>query len=326
MGQVLVLLSIAFAAAEAQVPVDVIPMEFVVVGDVGNPPDPDTNTGSVGYKFEIGKYEVSNAHYAEFLNAIARTGDPYELYSVNMERGLFGGIKRNDHGDGYTYEPLEGYENLPVVYATWFSMARFCNWLHYGKPTTGESVLGTTEGTPSQGAYATSLIPEGKYDRSGEVPILSHNAEAKFWLPTIDEWNKAAFYDPSKSGPNKYWLYATQSDEKPLAVPPGDSPNSANYYDYKFASSDPFLTPIGGYTQSPSYYGTFDQAGNVFEWIGSPRLHNRAYWVRGGAVTTYSHDLQRTTEDSEYPDHRIYIFGFRVCKAHDSSSDSGENN
>ncbi len=41
------------------------------------------------------------------------------------------------------------------------------------------------------------------------------------------------------------------------------------------------LTPVGAFTQADSYYGTYDQGGNVWEWndtiIGSSR------GVRGGS-------------------------------------------
>ena len=33
-----------------------------------------------------------------------------------------------------------------------------------------------------------------------------------------------------------------------------------------YSSSQNYLTDVGAYTSSPSYYGTFDQGGNVWEW------------------------------------------------------------
>ncbi len=287
-------------------------MEFVVVGDPCNPPDPLTGSGSVAYVFQIGKYQITNAQYADFLNAVAAYSDPYSLYTVNLEKGLFGGIKQVKKADLFVYEPLDGYAELPVVYVSWFDAARFCNWLHFGQPRRGKSILETTEGNFEIGAYNTSLF----IDPRGVQTVISHHSEAKYWIPSLDEWNKAAYYDPSKDGKGGYWLYPTQSDTKPKGVaPPGDQ-FSANYYDFKWSATEPYLTPVGSYKYATSYYGTYDQAGNVWEWVETIRNQNHR-WVRGGGATTFDHALSRLNTDSEYSDHKLYIFGFRVAKKPD---------
>jgi formylglycine-generating enzyme len=289
----------------------ITPMEFCLVGDVSNPPDKTTKSGSVGYRYEIGKYEVTNAHYCQFLNAVASTSDPYGLFSVNMERGFLGGIRRVAKEGRSFYEPLDGYANLPVNYVSWYNAARFCNWLHYTKGRSGKPESGTTEGDGERGAYDTR-----DFDRNprGKQRVQKRNLGARYWIPSLDEWNKAAFYDPTKDGAGGYWLYPTRSDAKPAAVPPGDAINSANYYDRKWAAPDPFLTPAGGYRKSASYYGTFDQAGNVWEWTETVKPESNHRRVRGGACTSYANTLVRTNTDSEYGDHRLYCFGFRVCR------------
>lgn len=289
----------------------VTPMEFGLVGNPDNPPDAVTNSGSVGYLYEIGKYEVTNAQYCEFLNAVATNKDPHHLYNSNMEQGFLGGICRIAKGEQYRYEPLDGYANLPVNYISWYDAARFCNWLHYGKPATGKEDMGSTEGDEQHGAYDTQGFD---LDPRGKQKVQHHNRDAKYWIPTLDEWNKAAYYDPTKDGQGGYWLYPTRSDSKPAAVPPGDTVNSANYYDRKWAAKDPFLTPVGSYRKSASYYGTFDQAGNVWEWLETTRGPLGHRWVRGGACTSYANTLIRTDTDSEYGDHRLYCFGLRVCR------------
>jgi len=47
------------------------------VGSPGNAAD-DTGYGAVAHSHQIGKYPVTNAQYAEFLNAVAAT-DTYAL-------------------------------------------------------------------------------------------------------------------------------------------------------------------------------------------------------------------------------------------------------
>ena len=48
---------------------------------------PDRICGSVGYNYNIGKYEVTAAQYTAFLNAVAAT-DTYGLYSTGMDTAV----------------------------------------------------------------------------------------------------------------------------------------------------------------------------------------------------------------------------------------------
>ena len=134
-------------------------MDFVVVGDAGNEPDPLYECGQVDYVFEIGKYKITNAEYAEFLNAVARKGDPFDLYSESMSTGAFGGIDRTQKNGEYFYAPKNHWAKRPVVYVSWYDLARMANWFHYGKPRDGASRLGTTEGTPTVGAMTRAIFP-----------------------------------------------------------------------------------------------------------------------------------------------------------------------
>ena len=68
----------------------IVTMDWVTVGDAGNAGD-DTGYGSVGYEYQIGKYEVTNNQYCEFLNAVATT-DTYNLYNSQMGSNLSGGM------------------------------------------------------------------------------------------------------------------------------------------------------------------------------------------------------------------------------------------
>jgi hypothetical protein len=66
----------------------VIDMPLVTVGDAGNAPDPDTGYGAVSYAYAIGKYDVTTAQYAAFLNSVATSSDPYGLYNSKMATDL----------------------------------------------------------------------------------------------------------------------------------------------------------------------------------------------------------------------------------------------
>src|SRR5688572_1353948 len=55
----------------------------------------------------------------------------------------------------------------------------------------------------------------------------------------------------------------------------------------RFSSSNPSLTDVGAYTSSSSYYGTFDQAGNVWEW-NETAIRPASRGARGGSWNTQS--------------------------------------
>src|SRR5262249_56018363 len=62
-----------------------VTMAWTPVGNPGNACDPQSQGcfGSVSYEYRVGTYEVTNAQYAEFLNAKAAS-DPLGLYDMAM--------------------------------------------------------------------------------------------------------------------------------------------------------------------------------------------------------------------------------------------------
>ncbi|UCC30790.1 MAG: hypothetical protein JSU86_00650 [Phycisphaerales bacterium] len=99
-----------------------VEIEWVAVGDPGNAADTcydPTGVGGVAYEYRIGKYEVTNAQYAEFLNAVVAVSDRNGLYNTDMGGGWngTGGISRTGSGTGanpcvYAARPNRG--NRPV--------------------------------------------------------------------------------------------------------------------------------------------------------------------------------------------------------------------
>ncbi len=285
-----------------------VTMDLVSVGDAGNAADTtvrvdgSTGFGAVSYEYKIGKYEVTNAQYTEFLSAVAVT-DTYNLYNPNMFSNPTGGIIRMGSPGSYTYSVKPGKDNHPVNFVSWFDSVRFVNWLHNGQ-LSGLQDASTTE----SGAY--SLTGEFTIG-AGTDPIHGangRNAGAMFFMPSEDEWYKAAYY--KGGGLNAgYWTYATQSDIAPAAVAPPGGSNSANY---NFAVGSP--TNVGAYVNAPSAYGTFDQAGNVWEW-------NEQLFVLGEtAVPTYDRGLLGSSWNytpgesaSTWRDHETALGQFQCC-------------
>jgi sulfatase modifying factor 1 len=73
----------------------VISFDYITVGNAGNVADNSTGSlyGAVAYAYQIGKYEVTNAQYTAFLNAVDPGGaNPNGIYNVNMGSNIRGGI------------------------------------------------------------------------------------------------------------------------------------------------------------------------------------------------------------------------------------------
>jgi formylglycine-generating enzyme required for sulfatase activity len=206
---------------------------FVLVGDSSNTAD-NNGYGSVNYGYYIGKYTVTVCEYVEFLNSVAAT-DLYELYSPGFSTG---GIIRSGSIGNYTYSSKANYDNKPAGgYGGigWLECARYCNWLHNNKPV-GPQNNDTTE----DGAYTLNgAVSSTNYLLWNYTP--QKNIGAKYYIPTENEWYKAAYY--KGNGANSgYWLYATQSDSTPWSVSAsviGDGPISSLY----FCSAGPTPTP-----------------------------------------------------------------------------------
>lgn len=163
-----------------------------------------TGYGSVGYNYKIGKYIITVSEYIQFLNSIAST-DTHGIYSADMTTTVRPSVLRTGSSGSYSYSlsnPNMG--NKPITSVSWFNAARYCNWLHNNKPN-GSQNSSTTE----DGAYTLNNA------MSGSVPVKNNNAN--YYIPSENEWYKAAYYDPTKSSGN-YWLYATRSNIAPLCV------------------------------------------------------------------------------------------------------------
>lgn len=287
-------------------------IETVLVGNPGNSPDMRYETpgyGSVGYAYNIGKYEVTAGQYTEFLNAVGGV-DTYGLFSTDMWVSSTGcKIERyagsGTVGDPYRYRVASDWANRPVNYVSWGDAARFANWLHNGQPT-GAQGLATTE----DGAYYLN----GATSNAALMAVV-REVDWKWALTSEDEWYKAA-YHKNDGVTNNYFDYPTSSNGAPdneLIDP--DSGNNANFDLNGYAIGDPYYrTEVGEFENSGSPYGTFDQGGNVLEWHEGVVLgSNRG--LRGGAFSSHltSH-LHASTRHYSQPAIGGAGHGFRVVE------------
>lgn len=270
-------------------------LELLQVGDANNPADPSTGSGSVNRAYWMGEFEITNRQYAAFLNAVAAT-DSQGLFAAEMQSHPVGGINRYGSAGNYTYAPKVQMGEKPVNFISFWSVCRYCNWLHNGLPTGGQTAQ-TTE--------------DGAYDLTNPAALSANSVvrepDARYYVPIQDEWDKAAYYDPrtaAQNGPpgdDRYWLYPTASDTAPTEATADANGNIDNDTDpignYHFSADwngqDGNVTTVGsGGVGGTSYYGFADMAGNVRELLETIDGANRL--VRGGDYTSVASALAAT--------------------------------
>lgn len=308
------------SAADANTPL--LAIESVEVGDAGNDPAfiNSESAGYVGSSFRMSKYEISIAEYVTFLNTVARRGDGANatvvasLYDSRMATDAnVAGIARSGTGmesSPYVYSAI-GDPKKPIAYVDWFSAARFANWMH-------------------NGATATADIENGAYNLAGGFdPTASRQPGAKWWIPSHDEWFKAAYYKGGSTAAG-YWMFPTRSDTLPENTPSTGS-NHANFIHLGlFAvtqsatldSSLNYLTAVGTFANSPSAYGTFDQGGNLEEWTDDVvyTTFGASRRTRGGAWNSGGLNDDVNPIPTALPSDRSNKIGFRLARSTSASS------
>ena len=169
-------LILAFVAVFGVSMVGAIEIETVPIGNANNPidetvvSDGSTGYGSVPYNYRISTYEVTNAQYVDFLNAVGAS-DPHALYNAKMGSNPRGGIIQSGESGSYRYSLKANMAHKPVNWIEPRDAFRFANWLHNGQPT-GAQDHSTTE----DGAYFmdhAELAPIENHTKGGSEVVPS---------------------------------------------------------------------------------------------------------------------------------------------------------
>jgi hypothetical protein len=193
-------------SAVAQVPPD-YGFDWVTIGAPGNRPtipsemplDPTLRVGAVDHEYRIMRSKLDVESYLEFVNAYAPFwhGSPTDWELT----GAFVVPEQQPQG-GWTYQVRSGYEHC-AARIEWQMAARYCNWLQNDKRPERAAF--------ENGVYDTSTFHFTPNNWSAQ---LEPSPGAKYWIPSRDEWVKAAHFDPNRYGPGQggYWEYPNGSN------------------------------------------------------------------------------------------------------------------
>ncbi len=255
-------------------------MDFV---PIGNPNNGDDTTGAprpagnVEYEYQMGKFEVSE--------------DMITKYNANF--GTANGLVVTKDTRG---------TDKPATSVSWNEAARFVNWLNMSQGFQAAYQF-TTSGINDN----IELWSAADAWQLGGQNIFRHK-DAHYWLPSMDEWYKAAYYDPLA---NSYSDYATGSNVLPIPVANGTSAGTA-VYNGQAGPAD--VNDAGGL----SAFQTMGQGGNVAEWEESEfdLINDSASADRGRRGGRWSADftsLLSTGRGIDGPTAEGLSVGFRVA-------------
>ena len=232
---------------------------FVTIGNAGNAAD-TANGGIYGDVAYTYRISATEVTIAEFMAATG-AGDGDENYWDTS---------------GRTVGP-----NAPASYVSLYEARKYCNWL-----TTGD-------------------VNSGYYGNGGNnMSGLSHDAYAAangltYFLPTEDEWYKAAYFKTDAPG---YSLYANGTAN----VPTNGTASGWNYYNGGYVNGAPNYTWTAGYG-GVEQNGTVNMMGNVWEW-----METSSGVIRGGSYGDIEYYLRSSFRFGNDPSSEDNSLGFRV--------------
>ncbi len=268
-------------------------IDFVSIGNAGNTPDTTGQpnpAGVVGYSYRMGTYEISE-QMVDKANALG---------------GL--GITKDTRGP-----------DKPATSVDWFEAAKFVNWLNTSSGhMPAYKFVTVTRDTPPDVAAAEGFELWQAGDPGYNPNNLYRNSLAMYFLPSANEWYKAAFYDPTSG---TYFDYATGSNNPPIAVASGTAAGTA-VYNQSLSAGPADIMLAGGL----SPYGTMAQDGNVEEWeeteldlvndtLSASRGRRGGFWEFSALSSPF--------RNGEPPATGLFGLGFRVVSNVPEPSSAG---
>jgi formylglycine-generating enzyme required for sulfatase activity len=252
------------------------------------PITPGVRLGAVDYEFRMATTEVTVAQWHEFVRAYA----PISIANGNgyINPPFTGaGIIHRSNG---SVEIRAGYSPNLAAEMSWEYAARYCNWLHNGQvnePWAFES-----------GAYDTSTFtfnPDGSANHQA-----TRTPGARYWIPSRDEWTKAAYYDPDRYGPGEegYWRYPNRSNTRSInSLLPKEGGQANTSLDW-----DGWPLDVAQFDTTP-YFALYDLDGGVEEFTDT-------VFTGGLNNNTQRYSMSNHWADVFQPDDPFAVFFDRI--------------
>ena len=256
-------------------------IDFVNIGNTGNAAG-TTSYGAVPYDYRAGVNEISQ----DAITKATASG------MANVTAGPWSGSQ-------------------PAANIDWYEAAAFVNFLNTNSGKTAAYDL-----TFSSGSWSMALWSSEQAWTAGGTNLY-RNKDAYYFLPSENEWYKAAYYNPAGSN---YFLYPTASSSIPTAVVSGTSAGTA-VYNGGAVTNPAAVTLAGGL----SPYGTMGQGGNVWEWNesaldGTNSSASEPRVIRGGNWGSSQNNLRSSFQYSDDPLQQGVYLGFRVASVPEPST------
>ena len=221
--------------------------------------------GVVESDYRIAQTELTTGDWTEFLNA----------YAPFIENPLFDvgtvGYAHLPHGEDENGVPIfvnaTSSDRTPVL-VSWEASARYCNWLHNDRRTDRDAF--------ETGVYDTSTFttnPDGSPNHQRDP-----SPGARFWIPTADQWLKAAYFDPDgNDGEGRWWNYPNGSDE-PLVI---GLPNEGGETNASIGFDPAPITAfeVDAYDHVQSAAGLFSVSGGLSELVAEGNVMGSEAWL-----------------------------------------------
>lgn len=240
----------------------------------------------VDYDYEMMITTVTNSQFADYLNE-------------SLAKGTIK-IVGNEIVGYYPGDEFRAYEHEEEIAAG--------DWLHIPLDESGLRLERTGETFEALPGYEDRPMVH--------VTWFGAKAYCEFYdwrLPSEVEWEKAARGTDGRPFP---WGHKIESQ-------------NANYY----SSHDLFekilgdlgdTSPVGFYNgktydgfetlDSPSPYGLYDMAGNVWQWTGDVYEYQHYRYMRGGSKNDYAYNLRVWTRNNATPVYNSPNVGFRCAR------------
>ncbi|MCE5277897.1 MAG: SUMF1/EgtB/PvdO family nonheme iron enzyme [Planctomycetaceae bacterium] len=266
-------------------------IDFVVISNATNPV---SGRGIVLTDYRTSVFEITNGQWNKF-------------------KAEYGPVKGYPTGAYDGTSLVWGGDDCPTNMVSWYEAAQFVNWLNI---STGHHAAYKFTGTQGQDDYTYANWTAA--EAAGGVNLRRHK-DAYYFLPTEDEWVKAA-----------YWNGTTMQD---YATRPGESVTQGNgldgtgwnYMSWSGAYATDSHGPWNVGSGSRELNGTYDMMGNVFEWTESSWYANDyieyiLHMTRGGSYQNDQSFLSLANRGDVGSGSEFRGTGFRVASIPEPST------